>query len=157
MASDDNALAQATDDLIALYRSLERRTLDLPVISFAPLLISSLATLEFFLLFWFALFLMIPINLVILIRNVFPGNWQYRPFFFTQVRYVLRWIWQGEPPSGPTIFIRPLFNLFMKDILTVGCAVYGKKWYLAMDWTRLHGLLYKGGLMLRLRDGKRPV
>jgi hypothetical protein len=48
MASDDNALAQATDDLIALYRSLERRTLDLPVISFAPLLISSLATLEFF-------------------------------------------------------------------------------------------------------------
>jgi hypothetical protein len=114
MASDDNALAQATDDLIALYRSLERRTLDLPVISFAPLLIASLASLEFALLFSFALLLMIPVNLAILIRNVFPGHWQYRPFFFTQVGYVLRWIWRGEPPSGPTIFVRPLFNLFMK-------------------------------------------
>lgn len=114
MSDLDNALAEATDDLIALYKSIERRTLDLPFVSFMPILIFFWAflKLEFFLVIGF--FLIIPTNLVILVRNLFPGHWKYRPFFLRHVKYGCLWVWRGEGPIAPSIFIRPLLNIFMK-------------------------------------------
>jgi hypothetical protein len=113
MSDADNAFVQATDKLIALYRSIERSTLDLPLVSFMPLLIFFWSYLKFFFFFIVGLFLIIPTNLVILVRNLFPGHWRYRPFFLSHLYYVWLWLWRGEAPTAPAIFIRPLLNIFM--------------------------------------------
>ncbi len=114
MSDADNAFAQATDNLISLYRSIERSTLDLPLVSFMPVLIFFWSILKFYFFFVVGLLLIVPTNLVILIRNLFPGHWRYRPFFLRHLYYAWLWIWRGEAPTGPAIFVRPLSNIFMK-------------------------------------------
>ena len=110
------AFSQATDNLIALYRNLERRTPDLPFISIAPLLIFLWATIRFYFFLYVGIVLIIPTNLVILIRNLFPGrHWRYRPFFLRHLYYLWLWVWRGEAPTAPLIFIRPLFSIFLKE------------------------------------------
>ena len=76
MSDADDTFAKATDSLIALYRGVERSTLDLPLVSFMPILIFMWAFLKFYFFFIIGIFLIIPVNLVILIRNVFPGHWR---------------------------------------------------------------------------------
>jgi hypothetical protein len=113
MADIDSAFTQATDNLITLYRGIERKTLDLPLVSFMPLLILFWACVKFDFFFFVGLVLIIPINLVILIRNLFPGHWRYRPFFLSYLYYVWLWIWRGEAPAAPIIFVRPLLDVFV--------------------------------------------
>jgi hypothetical protein len=115
MSDADNAFTQATDDLIALYRSIERSTLDLPLFSFMPLLVCLWSYLKLFFFLIAGFLLIIPVNLVILIRNCFPGHWRYRPFFLSHLYYVWLWVWRGEAPTVPLIFIRPLMNIFVKE------------------------------------------
>jgi hypothetical protein len=115
MSDADPAFVKATDDLIALYRNIERRTLDLPPVSVMPLLIYFWAVLRFAFFLEVGLFLIVPTNLVILIRNLlFPGHWRYRPFFLRHLRYAWLWIWRGEAPIAPSVFVRPLLIFFMK-------------------------------------------
>lgn len=114
MSEADDTFAKATDSLIALYRSIERSTLDLPPVSFMPMLIFIWAMLRFYFFLVVGLFLIIPVNLVILIRNIFPGHWRYRPFFLHHIYYCWIWIWRGEAPTAPLIFVRPLLTIFMK-------------------------------------------
>jgi hypothetical protein len=115
MSDADRAFVQATNNLIALYRSIERRTLDLPPVSIMPMLIYFWAALRFAFFLEVGLFLIVPTNLVILIRNLlFPGHWRYRPFFLRHLRYVWLWVWRGEAPFAPSIFVRPLLIFFMK-------------------------------------------
>jgi len=111
----ENALAHATDNLIGLYRSLERKALDLPPFSIRPFFIFFWAVLKFWFFFYVGVFLIVPTNLVILVRNIFPGrHWRYRPFFLRQLYYMWLWVWRGEVPTAPFIFVRPLLNVFMK-------------------------------------------
>jgi hypothetical protein len=114
MSDADDTFTKATDSLIALYRSVERGTLSLPLVSFMPFLVFLWATFKFFFFLYVGLVLIIPVNLVILIRNVFPGHWRYRPFFLAHLYYVWLWLWRGEAPTAPSIFIRPLLTVFMK-------------------------------------------
>jgi hypothetical protein len=115
MSDADNIFVQATDNLIALYRSVERRTLDLPFLSIMPFLIFMWAFLRFYFFLLIGLFLIVPTNLVILIRNLFPGeNWRYRPFFFSHLYYAWLWLWRGEAPTAPFIFVRPLLDVLAK-------------------------------------------
>src|SRR6266446_4006712 len=114
MSDADDTFAKATDSLIALYRGVERSTLDLPLVSFMPILIFMWAFLKFYFFFIIGIFLIIPVNLVILIRNVFPGHWRYRPFFLHHLYYCLIWVWRGEALTAPSIFVRPLLTIFMK-------------------------------------------
>jgi hypothetical protein len=88
MSNPDDAFVQATDNLLVLYRNLERHTLDLPLVSVLPVLIFfwSVVKFEFFLII--GIVLIIPVNFVILVRNLFPGHWRYRPFFSNS--YLLR-------------------------------------------------------------------
>jgi hypothetical protein len=118
MSEADDAFSQATDSLISLYRGLERRTLDLPPITFMPFLVFLWAGLKFYFLFLVGIFLIIPTNLVILIRNLFPGHWRYRPFFLIYVYYILLWLWRGEAPTTPVILIRPVLSIFVKKHFT---------------------------------------
>jgi hypothetical protein len=114
MADCEKPLVQATDDLIALYRNIDRSTLDLPVVSLMPLVIYFWAVCRFLFFFYVGLILIVPVNLVILIRNLFPGRWRYRPFFLKYIYYCLVWIWRGEAPTAPFIFVRPLLTTYMK-------------------------------------------
>lgn len=115
MSDADGAFVQATDSLVALYRNIERRTLDLPLFSIMPLLIYSWAALKFMFFLYVGLFLIVPTNIVILVRNLlFPGRWRYRPFFLRHLKYVWLWVWRGEAPFAPSIFVRPLFMIFVK-------------------------------------------
>src|SRR5215813_11854316 len=114
MPDADNKFVQATDSLIALYRTVERTTLDLPFLSFIPMLIFFWAFLKFYFFLVVSAVLIIPVNFIILIRNLFPGRWRYRPFFLSHLYYVWLWIWRGETPTAPLIFFRPLLSVFMK-------------------------------------------
>ena len=115
MPDADDTLAHATDTLIGLYRGVERRTLDLPWLSAMPALLFIWAFMRFYFFFVVGIFLIIPVNLVIFIRNRIPGgHWRYRPFFLSHIYYILLWLWRGEAPTAPLIFVRPLLNVFMK-------------------------------------------
>src|SRR5260370_19192985 len=99
MSDADNAFTRATDDLIALYRSIERGALDLPLVSFMPFVIFTWWIFKFYFFFIIGIFLIIPTNLVIFVRNFFPGRWIYRPFFLRHLYYTWLWIWRGEAPT----------------------------------------------------------
>jgi hypothetical protein len=114
MSNSDDAFIQATDNLLATYRTLERQTLDLPLVSFMPMLIFFWSVLKFCFFVLIGIPLIIPVNLVILIRNFFPGHWRYRPFFLPHIYYLWLWLWRGEAPTIPFILIRPLLSVFMK-------------------------------------------
>src|SRR6266446_167619 len=114
MSNPDDAFVQATENLLVLYRNLERHTLDLPLVIVMPVLIFfwSVVKFEFFLII--GIVLIIPVNVVILVRNLFSGHWRYRPFFLTHIYYVWLWFWRGEAPTAPFILIRPLLTVLMK-------------------------------------------
>src|SRR5258707_12191169 len=95
MSDADDKFVHATDSLLALYRSVERSTIDLPVASFMPMLILIWAALRFDFFLVIGLVLIIPVNLVILIRNIFPGHWGYGPFSLSHLCYVWLWIWRA--------------------------------------------------------------
>ncbi|MGA8698735.1 MAG: toll/interleukin-1 receptor domain-containing protein [Xanthobacteraceae bacterium] len=112
----DRAFVQATDNLISLYRKIEKRIPDLPIFTITPFLIFWWASLKFTFFLLIGILLIIPTNLIILIRNLFPGeHWNYRPFFLKHVYYAWLWVWHGEAPIAPQIFIRPLLNIFLKE------------------------------------------
>src|SRR5262249_7969657 len=121
----DRAFSQATDNLIALYRNLERRVPDLPFVTITPFLIFFWAWIRFTFFLVIGIFLIIPTNLIILIANLLPGgrrqtpwargHWAYRPFFLKHLYYAWLWIWNGEAPIAPSILFRPMLSIFMKD------------------------------------------
>lgn len=112
MSDADDAFVHAVDNLIGLYRSIERKMLGLPWLSIAPFLIFLWAVIKFEFFLFVGIFLIVPTNLVILIRNLFPGHWRYRPFFLRHVYYVLLWLWRGEAPTASLILVRPLLSVF---------------------------------------------
>src|SRR5262245_36923537 len=69
MPDADNKFVQATDSLIALYRIVERTTLDLPFVSFIPMLIFFWAFLKFYFFLVVSAVLIIPVNFIILIKS----------------------------------------------------------------------------------------
>lgn len=58
---------------------------------------------------------LVPMNLVIFLRNLLPGRWSYRSFSWRYIKYVALWIWRGEAPWSPSVVIRWLATalLFM--------------------------------------------
>jgi hypothetical protein len=115
MSDADNAFTQATDNLLALDRGLELRTLDLPLVSITPFLVFLWTLFKFVFFVEVGILLIIPVNLIILIRNIFPGHWRYRPFFLSYLYYAWLWLWRGEAPTTPLLFIRPVLSIFLKE------------------------------------------
>jgi len=114
----DRAFSQATENLIALYRKLELKISGLPIFTITPFLIFCWASIKFAFFLSIGIFLIIPINLIIFIRNLFSGkHWRYRLFFLKQLNYAWLWVWNGEAPIAPQIFVRPLLNIFLKSTL----------------------------------------
>jgi hypothetical protein len=97
----------AVDEVLRFYKCLDEAAASLPMFSITPLLKYLWASikLEFA---WFAdVFLIIPINVVVLIRNIFPGQWSFKSFSYPYFKIMALWVWNGEC-SIPGILIRPL-------------------------------------------------
>lgn len=74
----------------------------------APLGVSLWNTIKAEVCILLDLFFIIPINLIILIRNAFPGKWNYRSFSWPYIKYVSLWLWRGEAPSASWIVMQRL-------------------------------------------------
>jgi len=99
---------RALDQIASLYAEVERRSFTLPGFSLVPLWTFLWADLKFSLLLPLDLFLLVPMNCVIAVRNIFPGKWAYRSFSAKYFRAAFRWIRNGEIPAPASIVIRPL-------------------------------------------------
>jgi hypothetical protein len=104
----DNVLSDITD----LYRNIEKESLTLPVFSLKPVFISIWNFVKFY-IFFILDFLLIPMNVIIFVRNLFPGHWRYRFFSWRYIKYVGVWIWRGEIPFLPLGVIGSLVRLIL--------------------------------------------
>lgn len=95
------------------YREISQRALLLPTFSLLPFGVGLWNLLKFYFAFFLDLILIIPINLVILLRNIFPGRWQFRSFSGKYWKYVFVWLWRGEAPSVPIGVVRHLVLLMI--------------------------------------------
>ncbi len=95
-------------DLNDIYRDVENRTLFLPVFTTMPFSIAMWNFLKWYFWFFVDIFLIIPMNFIIFLRNIFPGRWQYRSFSGYYFKKGFVWIWSGELPFAPMVIIRPL-------------------------------------------------
>jgi hypothetical protein len=112
---DDNSKSwdQVLNDLESLYRNVERRSLSLATFSLLPFLIAMWNSVKFMLLFYVDVLLIVPLNVVVFLRNLFPGKWPYRSFSWRYIKYVALWIWRGEVPQIPFVAIRSLTTWFL--------------------------------------------
>lgn len=101
------------NDITHLYKNIEKESLALPVFSLMPILISTWAMIKFEILFLLDIFLLIPMNAIIFIRNIFPGHWRYRSFSWHYIKYAAVWVWRGEIPYFPLAIIRPIVRLIL--------------------------------------------
>jgi hypothetical protein len=99
---------RALNALEAFYKDVERRSLWLPAFSLFPFAICFWNTIKFEVCFVLDIFLLLPMNAIIFVRNLFPGRWLYRSFSGSYWRYVISWLWRGEAPMAPLGVIRPL-------------------------------------------------
>ena len=103
----------AISALEALYKDIERRSLSLPTFSLTPFAIGMWSSIKFEFCLILDLFLLVPMNVVILVRNLFPGRWRYRSFSGRYWKYASTWIWRGEAPTFPLGVIRPLVTFMI--------------------------------------------
>jgi len=116
------------DVLIECYSQVDKKAQLLPSASIMPVI----KLLWYSVLLYFALLgdfiLIIPINIVIAIRNIFPGRWSYRSFCWRYIKAVVHWIWVGEysvpfiPFRALTIFLlhwhfRGRLSMFRRRVL----------------------------------------
>ena len=94
--------------LEALYKDVERRSFSLPAFSLSPFVIGLWNSIKFDVCLLLDIFLLLPMNAIIFVRNLFPGMWSYRSFSGSYWRYAISWLWQGEAPTFPLGVIRPL-------------------------------------------------
>lgn len=103
------------DEIDALYSGLELRSLSLPVFSLAPLGIYIWALIKFEICLFLDFICLIPMNLVILVRNFFPGRWKHRSFSGRYFRRIFRWISNGEIPIVAFVAIRSLTGSLLRN------------------------------------------
>lgn len=80
--------------------------------SIQPFLVVLLSVITFYFAFIGDLLLIIPINFVVLVRNLFPGRWRYKSFSWPYIHYAYSWVASGEC-YAPTVFFRPLTEFIL--------------------------------------------
>ena len=97
---------RTVDELLQLYTRIDRATASLPTAS-VPILKYFWNVAKFFFALLGDILLIIPVNIAVVIRNVFPGRWSYKCFSWPYVKAAVCWVWMGEC-AIPGIFFRPL-------------------------------------------------
>jgi hypothetical protein len=100
------------DELINHFTAIDKAAGTLPLFTAMPLLRFLWASVKLYFALIGDFILIIPINFVTLIRNIFPGRWRYTCWSCKYFRAVLMWLWNGECVV-PSIFIRPLSNFLL--------------------------------------------
>lgn len=98
----------ALDQLANVYADVDRRSFTVPGFSLAPLWIYLWASCKLGVCLDLDLFLFVPMNCVIAVRNIFPGKWAYRSFSAKYFMAAFRWIRNGETPLPASIVVRSL-------------------------------------------------
>jgi hypothetical protein len=93
------------DELVAVYRDIEQRSLWLPTISVYPFVITTWNTFKCVVYLLLDAFL-IPLNFVIFVRNLLPGRWSYRSFSGPYLKYAALWVWHGESPQSAFVVVQ---------------------------------------------------
>ncbi len=99
---------KALEALGHLYKDIEKQSLSLPGFTLLPIAVFLWNYFKFVLCIFLDIFLLFPMNMVIFVRNLFPGRWRYRSFSGRYWKYVITWLWRGEAPTAPMGVIRPL-------------------------------------------------
>jgi hypothetical protein len=115
MGEDRARWDKTLDALEALYKDVERRSFSLPTFSLSPFVIVSWSLIKFCVCWGLDVFLFLPMNAIIFVRNIFPGRWRYRSFSGSYWKYAINWLWRGEAPTFPLGVIRPLV-VFMETV-----------------------------------------
>lgn len=102
----------ATEALTKLYKTIDKSLLSMPKASVRPFLVYLWTTLKFEFAILGDFFLIVPINFVILIRNIFPGRWAYKSFSWPYLHYAYSWVAAGECYVS-IIFVQPLTAFFL--------------------------------------------
>jgi hypothetical protein len=95
------------DDLLQLYSRVDKATASLPTASAMPFLKYTWTLVKLYFALIGDIILIVPINVIVFIRNIFPGRWSYKCFSCRYLKAVGCWIWTGECYL-PTLFLRPL-------------------------------------------------
>jgi hypothetical protein len=97
----------AVRQLVDLYCGIENLSLSLPAFSALPFGVFFCSIVKFESAVLGDLFLFIPINCVVFLRNILPGRWAYKSWSWKYFRYIFFYLWHGDwYPS--TIFVRSL-------------------------------------------------
>lgn len=102
----------SVDELLHCYTHLSKAAAALPLVSAMPLVWWFWAAIKFEIALIGDILLIVPINLVVFIRNLFPGRWSYRSFSWKYLKAIGTWIWAGECMI-PSICVRPLTILML--------------------------------------------
>lgn len=103
----------AIQEIVTTYSEVDRRSLSIPGFSLAPFGIYLWSALKATLLLELDIFLIIPVNLVILLRNIFPGRWRYRSFSGRYIKASIQWISNGEVPLAALVAIRSMTSALL--------------------------------------------
>lgn len=98
---------RAVDDLLQLYIRIDKATASLPTASAMPLVKFMWAFIKFYSRLIGDIILIVPISVIVFIRNIFPGRWSYKCFCCRYLKAVGCWVWMGES-YPPALFFRPL-------------------------------------------------
>jgi hypothetical protein len=109
----DADYTKAVDDLLRFYRRLDEAVGSLPAISIRPFFKAFVAGFIFPFAFIADIVLIFQINLVILVRNLFPGRWSFVSFSYRYFKTAASWVWNGEC-AVPLIVIRPLTRYLLR-------------------------------------------
>lgn len=99
--------SRTVDDLLQLYSRIDKATASLPTASAMPFLKYTWSFVKLYFALIGDIILIVPINVIVFIRNIFPGRWSYKCFSCRYLKAVVCWVWTGEC-YPPTIFFRPL-------------------------------------------------
>ena len=100
----------AIQRLIALYSDIDEASLALPAFSGMPFLIYVWSMIKFEFALFGDVLLIIPINVVVFLRNLFPGRWRYKSFSWPYLKYCFMWFWRGECYVA-SFFVVPLSSI----------------------------------------------
>jgi hypothetical protein len=98
---------RSVDQLLLLYTGIDRVASSVPAASVMPFLKFLWNAFKFYFALIGDVLLIVPINVVVFVRNIFPGPWSYKCFCCRYLKAAARWIWMGEG-TVPVLSVRPI-------------------------------------------------
>ena len=102
----------AVEALISHFTRIDEAADTLPVFTAMPALRYGWASVKLTFALYGDLLLIVPINAVTLLRNIFPGHWRYTCWTCRYIKTIGAWILNGEV-AVPLIHVRPVSTFFL--------------------------------------------